>query len=79
VTDVPDDPLADLIRKLETMKRELESLESPLARRIRTGGHEVQQALASELGVATEELDGGFLDDPPEPETPLLRRLRTGV
>ena len=75
-----EDLLSNLITKIETMKREFEAMESPLARRIRTGGHEVQQALASELGVATEELDGGFLpDDEAEPETPLLRRLRTGV
>jgi len=39
----------------------------------------VLPVLTIPLGVATEELDGGFLDDEPEPLTPLLRRLTTGV
>jgi len=76
--DAPDDPLADLIKKIEIMKAELESLESPLARRIRSGTHDdVRHDLAHELAVEPEDVE--FLDDPPEPETPLLRRLRTGV
>ena len=76
--DAHDDPLTDLIKKIERMKAELESLESPLARRIRTGRHDdVRHDVAHELGVESEDVE--FLDDPPEPETPLLRRLRTGV
>jgi len=76
--DAHDDPLADLIKKIEIMKAELESLESPLARRIRTGRHDdVRHELARELGVESEDVE--FLDDPPEPETTLTRRLKTGV
>jgi len=74
--DAPFDPWADLIVKLEAAKRELQALQSPLARRLLTGAHD---DIADMLGVAPQELDGAFLEDEqPQEETPLLRRLRRG-
>lgn len=75
--DVPFDPWADLIAKLETAKRELQALEPRISRLIRTGG--VQRELADELGVAPEELDEAFLDEDEPPMDELTRRLRTGI
>jgi len=72
------DPLENLIRELQVFKATVEAMEAPLARRIRTGRHDdVRHDVAHELGVESEDVE--FLDDPSEPETPLLRRLRTGV
>ena len=74
--DAPFDPWADLIVKLEAAKRELQALQSPLARRLLTGAHD---DIADMLGVAPQELDEGFLEDEPEVMSTLLRRLKTGV
>jgi len=75
MSDEPFDPWADLITKLEAAKRELQALESPVARRLRTGAHD---DIADMLGVAPQELDDAFLPEA-DVETPLLRKLRTGV
>jgi len=74
--DTPFDPWADLIAKIEAAKRELQALQSPLARRLLTGAHD---DIADMLGVAPQELDEGFLEDEPEVMSTLLRRLKTGV
>jgi len=65
-----------LIRKLESSIGELQALEAPLARRLRTGAHD---DLADMLGVAPQELDEAFLSDEDDAELPLAKRIRTGI
>jgi len=76
MSDEPVDPWANLISTLEATKRDLQALESPLARRIRSGQHD---DIADMLGVAPQELNDAFEDEQPEVMSTLLRKLKTGV
>jgi len=73
--DEPGDYWDNLVKTLADFKRSLESLEPSLARKLRTGQH---GDIADALGVAPQELDDAFLPDEDEPESTLMRRLRTG-
>jgi len=76
--DEQGDPWDNLIRELRVFKATVQAMEPTLAKRIRSGSHDIQDELSAFLGGSRDDYAEAFLPDD-EPETTLMRRLRSGV